>query len=131
MAQYAITIIVDDDERRVLLAAVDEYLEMCEREREAGNPAAFYGYANFLTRFPGTRKKLDRGRYVLGLGETEVDALEAAIERYLDGCDRKIAEDPPSTSLVSDRATAQQFLTRLCEKSMRASLEWSDYEAGL
>jgi hypothetical protein len=127
MTQFGYRVTFDDSEMQTLQRALGHYLGICQREIKKGGGAPFIAHSGTIKRFRARLKKLKQTRSFT-LHESEMIAMEQALQRYLDACEREIANGG-TTPFIADRAMIRKICATLEDVSERtiisASLAWA------
>ena len=125
MTQFGYTVSFDDSEMQTLQRALGHYLGICQREIKKGGGAPHSGT---IKRFRARLKKQLKQTRSFTLHESEMIAMEQALQSYLDACEREIANGG-TTPFIADRAMIRKICATLEDVSERtiisASLAWA------
>ena len=128
MTQFGCRVTFDESEMQTLQRALDHYLGICQREIKKGGGAPFIAHNGTIKRFRARLKKQLKQTRSFMLHESEMIAIEQALQRYLDACEREIANDG-TTPFIADRAMIRKIRATLEDVSERtiisASLAWA------
>ena len=125
MTQFGYSVSFDDSEMQTLQRSLGHYLGICQREIKKGVP--FIAHSGTIKRFRARLKKLKQ-TWSFTLHESEMIAVEQALQSYLDACEREIANGG-TTPFIADRAMISKICATLEDVSERtiisASLAWA------
>jgi hypothetical protein len=123
MTQFGYQVTFNDGEMQTLQRALGHYLGICQREIKKGGGA----HSGTIKRFRARLKKLKQ-TWSFTLHESEMIAVEQALQSYLDACEREIANGG-TTPFIADRAMISKICATLEDVSERtiisASLAWA------
>ena len=125
MTQFGYQVTFDDSEMQTLQRALGHFLGICQREIKKGGGAP---YSGTIKRFRARVKKQLKQTRSFMLHESEMMAIEQALQSYLDACEREIANGG-TTPFIADRAMIRKICAMLEDVSERtiisASLAWA------
>jgi hypothetical protein len=127
MTQFGYAVSFDDSEMQTLQRALGHYLGICQREIKKGG-VPFIAHSATIKRFRARLKKQIKQTRSFTLHESEMIAMEQALQKYLDACEREIANGG-TTPFIADRAMISKICATLEDVSERtiisASLAWA------
>ena len=109
MTQFGYRVNFDDSEMQTLQRALGHYLGICQREIKKGGGAPFIAHSGTINRFRARLKKQLKQTRSFTLHESEMIAMEQALQRYLDACEREVANGG-TTPFIADRA----MISKIC-----------------
>ena len=109
MTQFGYRVNFDDSELQTLQRALGHYLGICQREIKKGGGAPFIAHSGTIKRFRARLKKQLKQTRSFTLHESEMIAMEQALQRYLDACEREVANGE-TTPFIADRA----MISKIC-----------------
>ena len=109
MTQFGYRVNFDDSELQTLQRALGHYLGICQREIKKGGGAPFIAHSGTIKRFRARLKKQLKQTRSFTLHESEMIAMEQALQRYLDACEREVASGG-TTPFIADRA----MISKIC-----------------
>jgi len=128
MTQFGYRVNFDDGEMQTLQRALGHYLGICQRETKKGGGAPFIAHSGTIKRFRARLKQQLKQTRSFTLHESEMIAMEQALQRYLDACEREVANGG-TTPFIADRAMISKICATLKDVIERtiisASLAWA------
>jgi hypothetical protein len=128
MTQFGYRVNFDDSEMQTLQRALGHYLGICQREIKKGGGAPLIAHSGTIKRFRARLKKQLKQTRSFTLHESEMIAMEQALQRYLDACEREVANGG-TTPFIADRAMISKICATLKDVIERtiisASLAWA------
>jgi hypothetical protein len=125
MTQFWITVSFDDSERDVLQRALHHYLEVCRQEIKKGGSVPFEAHRLAIKRFRASLRKQLKQTRSFTMDEGEIDAVQHALQSYLDACERASAKG----ATMSDKTMIKKICATLGDKLERAvinaSIRWA------
>jgi hypothetical protein len=128
MTQFGYPVTFDDSEMQTLQRALGHYLGICQREIKKISGAPFIAHRRTIKRFRAKLKKQLKQTWSFTLHESEMIAVEQALQSYLDACEREVANGG-TTPFIADRAMISKICATLEDVTertiMSASLAWA------
>jgi hypothetical protein len=128
MTQFGYRVTFDDSEMQTLQRALGHYLGICQREIKKGGGVPFIAHSGTIKRFRAKLKKHLKQTRSFTLHESEMIAVEQALQSYLDACEQEVANGG-TTPFISDRAMIGKICATLEDVTERtiisASLAWA------
>jgi hypothetical protein len=128
MTQYGCRVSFDDSEMQTLQRALGHYLGICQREVNKGGGAPFIAHSGTIKRFRAKLKKQLKQTPSFTLHESEIIAVEQALQSYLDACEREVANGA-TVPFIADKVVIPKILATLEDEFDRAiisaSLIWA------
>ena len=128
MTQFGYRVSFDESEVQTLQRALSHYLGICQREIKKGGDVPFIRHSGTIKRFRAKLKKQLKQTRSFTLDESEMIAMEQALQSYLDVCEREIANGA-TTPFIADRGVIGKICATLKDEIertvMSASLAWA------
>jgi hypothetical protein len=128
MTQFGCRVSFDDNEMQTLQRALGHYLAICQREIKKGGGVPFIAHSGTIKRFLAKLKKQLKQTRSFTLHESEIIAVEQALQSYEDACEREIANGA-TAPFIADKVVISKIRATLKDEFERAiisaSLMWA------
>jgi hypothetical protein len=128
MTQFGCRVSFDDSEMQTLQRALCHYLEVSQREIKKGGDVPFIAHSGTIKRFRTKLKKQLKQTRSFTLHESEIIAVEQALQSYADACEREVANGA-TVPFIADKVVIPKIRATLEDEFDRAiisaSLMWA------